>query len=181
MIKSSLGRFRRRAIHGLGLAIREPAAGWLVIRMLAWRTVLPVLERVVPLRTLVRIMAPRSRVRDDRKGEAHRIVYLAERVFDIRNSCQNCLERSMVTYRYLSKTGVDPELVIAFRKGAAPVLGHAWVTVDGMPMHDSPGALEEFEPLVTFSSAGQVRSIDPSENIAARPRSLCLEHVGGGR
>ena len=143
--------------------MREPAAGWLVIRMLAWRTALPVLERVVPLRTLVRLMAPRSCVRDDREAKAHRIVYLAERVFDTRSSGKNCLERSMVTYRYLSKTGVDPQLVIAFRKGAAPFLGHAWVTVDGMPMHDSPRALDEFEPLVTFSSAGQVRSFDPSE------------------
>jgi hypothetical protein len=159
---TSFARFRR-AGHGLGLLVREPAAGWLAIRMLAWRAILPVLERVVPMPTLVRLMGYHPRVRD-RNGEPQRIVELAERVFDNPSSSQNCLGRSMVTYRYLSKTSVEPQLVIAFRKGAAPVVGHAWVTVDALPVHDSPDALDEFEPLVIFSSAG---STHPSNNIAA--------------
>ena len=123
--------------------------------MLAWRGALPVMKRVVPLPILVRLMASRTDPREERNGQAQRIVELAERIFDIQNSDQNCLDRSMVTYRYLSKTGVDPQLVIAFRKGAPTILGHAWVTVDGMPIHDSLQALEEFEPLVAFGSDGE--------------------------
>jgi hypothetical protein len=162
----SFARFSHRAIRGLVLSVREPATGWLVMRMLAWRAALPVMERVVPLPTLVRLMGCHFRVRD-RNGQAQRIVELAERVFNASSSGQNCLARSMVTYRYLSKTSVEPQLVIAFRKGAAPVLGHAWVTVDAMPIHDSPQMLDEFEPLVVFSSAGRVHSPDPGNNIAA--------------
>jgi Transglutaminase-like superfamily len=73
------------------------------------------------------------------------------------SSGQNCLARSLVIYRFLSKTSVEPQLVIAFQKGAAPVLGHAWVTVNAIPIHDSPQALDEFEPLVVFSRAGGCR------------------------
>ena len=167
MIKSFAG-FGRRAIHGFELSVREPAAGWLVIRMIAWRAALPVMERFVPLPTLVRVMGCHFRVRDRNDHQTQRIVELAERVFAAPSSSRNCLGRSMVTYRYLSKTRVEPQLVIAFRKGAAPVLGHAWVTVDAMPIHDSPQALDEFEPLVIFSSAGEcVIQTDASNNIAA--------------
>jgi hypothetical protein len=152
----SFARFSRRAVSGLVLSVREPAAGWLVIRMLAWRAALPVMERVVPLPTLVRLMGCHRRVRD-RNGQAQRIVELAERVFHVPSSGQNCLARSLVIYRFLSKTSVEPQLVIAFQKGAAPVLGHAWVTVNAIPIHDSPQALDEFEPLVVFSPAGGCR------------------------
>ena len=121
----------------------------------------------MPLPSLVRLMAARADVRADRHGRAQRIADLAERVFGLRNSDQNCLERSMVSYRYLSKAGADPQLVIAVRKGTAPARGHAWVTVDGMPVHDSPSVLHDFESLVTFDSAGHLRSANPSENTAA--------------
>jgi hypothetical protein len=148
MIKP-FARFGRRAVRGLELSVRDPATGWLMLRMLAWRAALPVLERVVPLPTLVRLMGRHSRARD-RNGQPQRIAALAERVFAAPRTPRNCLARSMVTYRYLSTTSLAPQLVIAFRKGGAPVLGHAWVTVDEVPLHDSPEALAEFEPLVTF-------------------------------
>ncbi len=166
-VTTSLTPVLRGAVHGLALAVRDPAAGWLVIRMLAWRAALPVLERLLPLPRLVRLMAARPYVRRDRAGRAEGIVDLAERVFDLGRSHENCLERSMVTYRYLSKTGAEPQLVLAVRKGTAPARGHAWVTVDGMPVHDSPSLLRDFESLVTFGSSGHMRSADPSENAAA--------------
>ena len=81
----------------------------------------------------------------------------------------NCLEKSLLTFHYLppgERGGY--RLVLGFRgldRKAPP--GHAWLTVDGVPVHDTPESLADLTPLVSFDESG--RRLDPSgsEGMAA--------------
>jgi Transglutaminase-like superfamily len=154
----SLRRRSRRVARGLALSIRRPRDGWLVVRMLAWRAILPVLKYIMPLPRLIGVMQHPRRARGARRlDREERVATLAERVFRVGRASEDCLELSLVLYRYLGETGADPRLVIAIRKdGLAP--GHAWVSVDGVPVHDSPLLLEDFVSVVSFDSGGRARS-----------------------
>jgi Transglutaminase-like superfamily len=152
---ASARAFFRRATGGLALAIRAPADGWLAARMLAWRAILPALKHLLPLRRLVRLMDAGPARGERRAGRAQRVVAVADRVFDGGRSGDDCLELSLVTYRYLTAAGADPRLVIAIRNDGAAAHGHAWVTVEGVPVHDSPSRLEEFASVITFESGGR--------------------------
>jgi hypothetical protein len=153
-----LERTTRRVARGLALSIRRPRDGWLVLRMLAWRAILPVLKYIMPLPRLIAVMHPRHARGARRLDREERVAMLAERVFQVSRSSEDCLELSLVLYRYLGETGADPRLVIAIRKDGDLARGHAWVTVDGVPVHDSPLLLDDFVSVVTFDSDGRTRS-----------------------
>jgi hypothetical protein len=87
-----------------------------------------------------------------RPDRAERIADLSQRVFNVFRIDDNCLDLSLVTYRYLGQAGADPRLVIAVRKDGRLTRGHAWVTVGGVPVHDSTERLEDFTSLMTFES-----------------------------
>ena len=154
MVRIALPRIATRAALGLAIGLRSPADGSLLARMLVWRAVLPALKRTLPLPRRVRLMAgrPAGRPRDHARAAA--IVDLADRVYGYRRAGDGCLERSLVAYRYLGRAGVDPVLVVGLRKWEGHPRGHAWVLVDGGPIHDAPGSLAVFAPVATFRSDG---------------------------
>jgi hypothetical protein len=123
--------------------------------MVAWAAVLPILKRVLPLPTVVKLAARRrggagrQRRREEEVTTLARWLYSRSPVRD-----DNCLERSLVTYRFLSERGADPLLSIGVRKDEDGVFGHAWVTVDGEPVYDAPAELAEYATVVTFTAAG---------------------------
>lgn len=125
--------------------------------MLAWRAILPVLKYVMPLPRLIALMHPRHAREARRLDREQRVAMLAESVFEASRSSEDCLELSLVLYRYLGETGAAPRLVIALRKDGDFARGHAWVTVDGVPVHDSPLLLDDFVSVVTFDSDGSRR------------------------
>jgi hypothetical protein len=120
------------------------------MRMFAWALVLPVLKFALPLPRLVRLAAsPRGRARSGERERA--VAEHAARVYRRRRD-DNCLERSLVTYRYLGRAGADPRLVVGMR--ASDRFGHVWVTTDGTAVHDAPPFLSQLEPLFEFDAAG---------------------------
>ena len=147
------GRARRHAAR-LGDSVSSPADLWLLVRMLGWSLVLPLAKRVLPLSRLVHLMRPRTGTRTRHRNRQDAIASLAAWVFKTRppGTRDNCLERGLVTFRYLSRAGAEPVLVIGMAKGSEGVHGHVWVTVDGRPVHDSPEALAGFEPFLVFES-----------------------------
>ena len=98
--------------------------------------------------------SPRSGQRD--AGREETITSLVAWVFKTRpaGSRDNCLERSLVAYRYLSRAGLGPTLVIGIAKASSATHGHVWVTVEGRPLHDSPALLATFAPVAAFGSDG---------------------------
>jgi hypothetical protein len=135
-------------------------------RMLAWAGALPVLKRVVPLSRLVTLMAPRHRSAPDEK-RTRDVVALAQWVYRTRALRDNCLERSLITYRFLPAGNDESRLVLGVRKGEDGPPGHAWLTVNGQPVHDSPQTLEALVPIVAFDLDGN--RCPPPGAVSARP------------
>jgi hypothetical protein len=137
--------------------LARPGDMWLGVRILGWVGFVRIAKYAMPLGTLVRIVSPtprpglRDRHRERRialfAGWAGRLIRPGTR--------GNCLERSLVSYRYLLRAHADPRLVIGFRRGEEGVLGHAWVLVDGQALSDSPGTIAEYEVAMSFDSSGR--------------------------
>jgi Transglutaminase-like superfamily len=149
-VRSHLGKLHR--------LVRTPADAWLLARMVGWSLVLPVAKFLFPVRRLAGFMRlePRAGGRD--RAFEQSVVSLSAWVFKSRprSSRDNCLERGLVTFRYLARAGAQPDLVVGVAKGAEGVHGHVWVLVDGRPVHDAVESLRRFEPLLTFKSDGTV-------------------------
>jgi len=120
---------------------------WLAARALGWLCALPVLKRTLALERLVRLMwlAPGGNARDS--GQERRTIRIVARLS--RTSGGNCLERSLVLYRYLARANADPHLVVGMVR-PDEYLGHVWVTVDGQPLLETPETLDGYTEVVTF-------------------------------
>ena len=136
--------------------------------MVVWRLAVPVLKWVLPLPRLARFMwTPATRPQRDPARE-RQIVTLSEALSGPHGGhlLDNCLERSLVSYRFLSRAGAAPELVFGIARDGEPRRGHAWVMLDGNPVHDTPVSLERFEEFGTFGADGSLR---PSARASGAP------------
>jgi len=113
--------------------------------MFVWKLAFMVLKHVVALRTLVRLAEPRRRQTSLDEATRERVEFLATRL----SRTDDCLERSLVAYRFLSRAGGEPTLFIGFERDA-PREGHAWVEVDSRPVAEPAEALERFVSVATF-------------------------------
>jgi hypothetical protein len=135
--------------------LRSPAETLLLIRMSFWATIVPVLKRVLPLPRLVRLAATGRAAGGRNRAREERVIASVVRIYRsglIRQS-DNCLERSLVTYRYLGALHAEPQLVVGMSRREKGT-GHVWVTVDGRPVHDTAETLDDMEPIVTFAADG---------------------------
>lgn len=129
---------------------------WLALRMAPWALAMPILKRALPLPALTRLMwssrsgGPQGPAREQAIAKA---AWWASRVQAWRFP-NNCLERSLVTYRFLALAGADPRLVLGMKRGETGLMGHTWVTVDGVPVQDQPGWIDQFRRLVEFGPDG---------------------------
>jgi hypothetical protein len=164
-------RIRGRA-RALSRSVHSPADAWLATRMVGWRLVVPVLKRLLPLPRLARLTwagtarAPRDRTREER------VMALAQAVSGPHGSrvLDNCLDRSLIAYRFLSKAGAEPELVVGVARDDDGVRGHTWIRIDGAPFKEPANSLEGFEELTAFGAYGQViASGAPSRGHATMP------------
>jgi hypothetical protein len=136
-------------------AIEGPAGVWLGVRMLAWSAVLPILKHVVPLRVLTRLMWAETRA-IPRPQRERQVAFLARRIYRVRPVLRrdNCLERSLLLYRFLSREGLAPRLVLGAQKSDRLIVGHAWVKVAGRPVIDDHEALADYTPIAEFGAQG---------------------------
>ena len=105
----------------------------LVLRAVVWRVALPVLKYLLPIATLTRLMWVKPRGREGRPD----VVLKAWRSGGRLLVSKNCLERSLLLYRLLSREGANPTIVFGVDRGNATVAGHAWVEVDGGVVQDT--------------------------------------------
>jgi hypothetical protein len=122
----------------------------LVLRALVWRVTLPVLKYLLPIGTLTRLMWVKPR---DREGRPD-VVLNAWRSGGRLLVSPNCLERSLLLYRLLSREGANPTIVFGVDRGTETVAGHAWVEIDGAVVHDAGTA--DYTRVATFGINGQV-------------------------
>jgi hypothetical protein len=147
-----------RHVRRLGQIVTSPRDAWLLARMLGWSLLLPVLKRTVPLSRLVALLQLDAQVdRRDPQWE-EQLSAMSDWVFRSRprRSRDNCLDRSLVTYRYLGRAGAEPTIVVGVAKSATDAItGHVWVTVDGEPVHDDIAGLANFVALTAFNAHGR--------------------------
>lgn len=147
-----------RRVRNVSARIETWNDAWLAIRILGWACCLPILKRVVPLRTLVRLLrhSPTSAIRmNDREEQIATFARWSCRA-TAWSSGGNCLERGLIMYRFLGRANAQPSLAIGFARGpAGKLLGHAWVIVDGRPVGETLESLSEFHTALTFSSDGR--------------------------
>jgi hypothetical protein len=146
--------------------VSTPSDAWLLARIFGWSLVLPIAKRTLPFPRLVGLMRPRRCIRQRDPQREAMIVSLAAWVFKSRppGTRDNCLERGLIAYRYLSRAGACPDLVVGVAKGMEGVHGHVWVLVDGRAVHDSHAKLAGFEPILVVKSDGTLIGTPPSSN-----------------
>jgi hypothetical protein len=156
----------RRAAR-LKNVVRSPADVLLFARMLGWAAALPVLKRRMALPRLVEASVPDERAEDSRRPET--VIAFSRWVYRIPGLRDNCLEKSLLTYRYLPSNGGLYRLVLGVRGSEAEgPPGHAWLTIDGVPVHDSAESLADLVPIIAFDSAGRREEVGSTERAAAR-------------
>jgi hypothetical protein len=135
--------------------LRRPTNLWLAARMCCWALLVPFLKRALPIERLVRVMWAGGRnARPERHSLVIQLAWWTSRLQAWRFP-ENCLERSLVTYRFLALDGADPRLVFGMRRGADGLLGHAWVTVKGRAVQDLSESVHDFTQLIEFGARGQ--------------------------
>ena len=138
--------------------------------MVVWAIVLPVLKRALPLQRLVPLMWRTSQAERSHEQE-RRIIALSARITRLRPRWRsNCLERSLLTYRFLARAGADPRLVVGVSTLEGAIVGHAWVTLDGEPVHERPEAVESFARLIEFGAQGEATEARHAEHGDEIPR-----------
>jgi Transglutaminase-like superfamily len=157
------GRIRRHTSWLRG-SVATPSDALLLARIVGWSLVLPIAKRTLPFPRLVSLMRPRGRAAQRDPDHEAVITSLVAWVFKTRppGARDNCLERGLVAYRYLSRAGASPDLVVGVLKGEEGIRGHVWVTVDGRAVHDSPATLASFEPIWVVKSDGTLTGTPPS-------------------
>ena len=146
---------RRCSQHWGELFLRACAVG----RLLPAYFVVGVLKRVLPLPVLTRwAWRPASSERgSERQGSIIANVLRAGRLTGVPE--RDCLCRSLVLYRELSRAGVNPTLVVGFRRTDCAVQGHAWVTVDKRVVGEEESDVACFAPAFSFGRAGHLLSL----------------------
>jgi hypothetical protein len=149
------------------------------VRVLGWALVLPLMKRLVPVRSLARVVhrAPTRQFRDPIL-EDQIITFARWGARLVRWAAGgNCLERGLIAYRYLGAAAADPTLVVGLeREGGGALTGHAWVVVDGRPAGEAPGSLDRYTPVFAFGPDGALMplpgpaTIDGGRRAASRIR-----------
>lgn len=131
---------------------------WVALRGVGWLAALPVLKHALPLPTLTRLMWREGTGRDRHVQREQRAVAIVRGLS--RRAGGNCLERSLVLYRFLSRLNADPVLIAGMGK-SGEFIGHAWVEVDGQPLLESPQSLAPYAEVARFGADGlRVRAQD---------------------
>jgi hypothetical protein len=119
---------------------------------------LGILKHLVPLPWLAKwtwreTTGPRDRVAERRlTANVLRLSKL------LRISDRDCLQRSLLLYRFLSAVGADPELVVGFREQDGKIIGHAWVLVNDMSIVEPESDLVRFSPVLRLGARGALLS-----------------------
>ncbi len=137
-----------------GRSIRSTADAWLATRMTFWALVLPVLKHVVALPRLASFMWSDGRGVPDSR-EVDRVVRFSWAAARLRPlpKRDNCLERSLIAYRYLSALNASPSLVLGMRLDEHTDHGHAWVRLAGGPI--AAEDVSHFTPVLELGPHGR--------------------------
>lgn len=141
----------------------------LIVRLVFASLALGLLKHVVPLRRLAR-WAWRAPARTPAAIPTTELVGRVLQAGRISGTPdRDCVQRSLLLYRELSKAGLDPTLTVGVRRDPDRVRGHAWVEVHGRVVTESAAELGRFTPIVRFGREGAVIPDRPATQEASAP------------
>ncbi len=139
--------------------------------MLGWRALLTTLKHALPITRLVALAASAP------PASATTWLPSPERIVELaRLSCRphllgsrdNCLDRSLLAYRYLLAAGANPSLVIGVGRPEDAVLGHAWLIMDEQRIGEPHGAPQGFAEILRFAGDGSIHRVGRNSARQAR-------------
>jgi hypothetical protein len=116
---------------------------------------LGILKHLVPLQRLACWMWRSPEPRSDPE-HAKRMVAAIMTLSRI-GADKDCVQRSLLLYRVLSRSGADPLLIVGFRRSGKAIMGHAWVVVRGRAVTHPDGEEIGFSPAFGFSREGALQ------------------------
>ena len=142
--------------HGTVMAALQDRvrAGLVMSWLLTAFVLLGVLKHLLPIRWLARwAWCPPTGPRD--RAAERRLAASVLRLSQLTGlPDRDCLQRSLLLYRVLSRAGANPSLVVGFRRIDGRILGHAWVIVDGHTVIETEPDLLGFSPAFGFGPRG---------------------------
>jgi len=135
-------------------AVRRLAAAGAACRLAGTYVAFGALKHVLSLSTLARLSWREPRRTLDPAGEQRvigRAIWVRRAI-----GCtdRDCLQRSLVLYRELSRAGADPTLMVGFSKTGGGLRGHAWVVARGRAVAEPPDEVADFVPAFRFGRGG---------------------------
>jgi hypothetical protein len=117
-------------------------------------------KHIVSVQTLARWAwrAPRDTKDPDAVRRAIARVWRTQGLVNLGD--RDCLQRSLLLYRELSKAGADPTLMVGFRRTADRTEGHAWVTAQGVDA-SAPGEGGAYVTAFCFGAGGELCPVPP--------------------
>jgi hypothetical protein len=133
----------------------------LAIAALAWPyTAFLILKHFVCLQTLAR-WAWCEPTRPRTPSHDVVIVERMRRLSKVLRVSGDCLPRSLLLYRELSKQGADPHLLVGFIGAGSSLIGHAWIVVKGEALLEPADMLADVVQVCEFGPHGQLLSGKP--------------------
>ena len=132
-------RYARLPARAARLALGEPCAALLALRMACWVAALSLFVKLMPLPRALKLVAPRAlgaRPRDQAEVQ-ERLARLLDSVLaaDFLFLTPTCWKRAPVLHRYLALEGIETRVVFGVRREGEDVLsGHAWLEAGGEPL-----------------------------------------------
>jgi len=127
------------AVRTVRSICREPAVGFLALRMACWVVLVSALARLCSIPRTLRLMTPVSHgvFTCETRLAPSRLAAVLDRMLasNVSAFTPTCWKRAAILYRYLRLAGRDPHIVFGLSRAAVSrSTGHAWVEVDGSPI-----------------------------------------------
>lgn len=134
--------------RAIGLTVRRPARGWLLVRMAVWIVILSGLVKILTLPRALRFVTTDVRTKSTGGIKSNDLSSAIDALLglDMLMFRPNCWKRATILHRFLALNGVTTTIVFGVRKEPDGELkGHAWLQAEGRPF------LESEEPLYNIT------------------------------
>ena len=130
--------------------------GFAMCRLVPRFVALGALKRALSLHTLARWswQAPRRGAPPTPSDRIASLVFRAGYLAGVPD--RDCLQRSLLLYRELSRAGYAPELAVGFRRSNGELAGHAWVVVNGSAVGEPELDPRQFVGVLKFGEGGRL-------------------------
>jgi len=135
-------------------AARRLKKGAAIGRLLPTYLLFGVLKHFIPLEWLVRWAWSPSTGPRDHEAQKYLVACASRLNRLLGSSDRDCVQRSLLLYKMLSRAGVEPRLVVGFDRTNGLIIGHAWIVIDGCPIMESEDDLRRFSPAFSFGPRG---------------------------